>query len=115
MTDMSVLTDLEDGTLAKPTQLNELTSEKTETIKLSVDAALKLNVPIGSFDNKLSRTIFIQEFKKYKEITHLMPAPKDFNTETYIELNEAFMAIKEKIWDQSTTIEFGVYGNSKIR
>lgn len=171
--DPSIFTDIENGKLATPTSLAELTNAKTETIKLSVDAALKLQIPVGNTDNKLSRTIFIQEFKQYKEIvknqeivhfgisirwiiniqklntsanitslpmiaasgqfnyvnasarfevngissreiTALIPAPKDLTTETYVEFNDAFMKIKEKIWDEKVTITpkiLGIYAN----
>jgi hypothetical protein len=171
--DSSIFTDIEDGKIEVPSLLTELTSAKTETIKLSVDAALKLQIPIGSTDNKLSRTIFIQEFKQYKEITKnqeivhygisirwiiniqklnssanitslpmiaasgqfnyvnasarfevngisskeiiaLIPAPKDLTTETYVEFNDAFMKIKDKIWDENVTIApkaLGIYAN----
>lgn len=171
--DPSIFTDIEDGKIEIPTSLAELTNAKTETVKLSVDAALKLQIPIGSTENKLSRTIFIQEFKQYKEIIKnqeivhfgisirwiiniqklnasanitslpmiaasgqfnyvnasarfevngissreiiaLIPAPKDFTTETYAEFNEAFMKIKDKIWDENVTITpkiLGIYAN----
>lgn len=171
--DPSIFTDIEDGKIEIPSLLTELVNAKTETVKLSVDAALKLQIPIGSTDNKLSRTIFIQEFKQYKEITKnqetihfgisirwiiniqklnssanitslpmiaasgqfnyvnasarfevngisskeitaLIPAPKDLTTETYIEFNEAFLKIKDSIWDENVTITpkiLGIYAN----
>jgi hypothetical protein len=171
--DPSIFSDIEDGKINIPSSLAELTNAKTETVKLSVDAALKLQIPIGNTDNKLSRTIFIQEFKQYKEIvknneivhygisirwiiniqklnasanttslpmiaasgqfnyvnasarfevngissreiTALIPAPKDFTTETYGEFNEAFMKIKAKIWDADVLITpkiLGIYAN----
>jgi hypothetical protein len=171
--DTSIFTDIEDGKIEIPSVLTELTNAKTETIKLSVDAALKLQIPIGSTDNKLSRTIFIQEFKQYKEITKnqeivhygisirwiiniqklnsfanitslpmiaasgqfnyvnasarfevngisskevtaLIPAPKDLTTETYVEFNEAFVKIKDRIWDENVIITpkiLGIYAN----
>jgi hypothetical protein len=173
MQDLSIFADIEDGKIEMPSSLTELTNAKTETIKLSVDAALKLQIPIGSTDNKLSRTIFIQEFKQYKEITKnqevvhygisirwiiniqklnssanitslpmiaasgqfnyvnasarfevngisskeittLIPVPKDLTTETYVEFNEAFVKIKDKIWDDNVTITpkiLGIYAN----
>ncbi len=169
----SALTEIDNFTQPQPQSLQELTNEKTETIKLSVDAALKLNIPIGSTDNKLSRIVLIQEYKKFKEITKntetvhygigirwiiniqklcssanisslpmvaasgqfnyvnasarfevngissqeitkLIPAPKDLTTETFFELNEAFIAIKEKIWAPETSITpkiLGVYAD----
>lgn len=171
--DPSIFADIAEGIIEMPSLLAELTNAKTETIKLSVDAALKLQIPIGSTDNKLSRTIFIQEFKQYKEITKnqeivhfgisirwiiniqklnssanitslpmiaasgqfnyvnasarfevngissreitaLIPAPKDLTTETYVEFNQAFIKIKDKIWDGNVTITpkiLGVYAN----
>ncbi len=171
--DPSIFTDIEDGKIEIPSSLIELVNAKTETVKLSVDAALKLQIPIGSTDNKLSRTIFIQEFKQYKEITKnqetihfgisirwiiniqklnsaanitslpmiaasgqfnyvnasarfevngisskeitaLIPAPKDLTTETYVEFNEAFLKIKNSIWDENVTITpkiLGIYAN----
>jgi hypothetical protein len=171
--DPSIFTDIDEGIIAIPSLLTELTNAKTETIKLSVDAALRLQIPIGSTDNKLSRTIFIQEFKQYKEITKnqeivhfgisirwiiniqklnssanitslpmiaasgqfnyvnasarfevngisskeitaLIPAPKDLTTETYVEFNQAFIKIKDKIWDKNVTITpriLGIYAN----
>jgi hypothetical protein len=171
--DPSIFADIEDGKIEIPSLLTELVNAKTETVKLSVDAALKLQIPIGSTDNKLSRTIFIQEFKQYKEITKnqetihfgisirwiiniqklnssanitslpmiaasgqfnyvnasarfevngisskeitaLIPAPKDLTTETYVEFNEAFLKIKNSIWDENVTITpkiLGIYAN----
>jgi hypothetical protein len=171
--DPSIFSDIDDGKINIPSSLAELTNAKTETVKLSVDAALKLQIPIGNTDNKLARTIFIQEFKQYKEITKnnefvhygisirwiiniqklnasanttslpmiaasgqlnyvnasarfevngissreitaLIPAPKDFTTETYAEFNEAFMKIKAKIWDNDVKITpkvLGIYAN----
>lgn len=67
--DLSLLTDIDEGKVQIPAGLSDLTNEKTETIKLSVDAALKLQIPFGSADNKLARTIFIQEYKKYRALT----------------------------------------------
>lgn len=52
-----------------PTKLNELDRETVDIIDLSVDAALALRIPFGSTDNKLSRRVYIQEYKKYKEIS----------------------------------------------
>lgn len=171
--DPSIFADIAEGIIEMPSLLTELTNAKTETIKLSVDAALKLQIPIGPTDHKLSRTIFIQEFKQYKEITKnqetvhfgigirwiiniqklsssanitsvpmiaasgqfnyvnasarfevngissrditaLIPAPKDLTTETYVEFNQAFIKIKDKIWDDNVTITpkiLGVYAN----
>lgn len=173
ITDYSIFKDIDDGKIETPILLSELTNAKTETIKLSVDAALKLQIPIGSIDNKFSRTIFIQEFKQYKEIvkaqerihfgisirwiiniqklnssanittlpliaasgqfnyvnasarfevngissqviTSLIPAPKDLTTETFGEFNQAFLKIKDKIWDKDTNITptiIGIYAN----
>lgn len=51
-----------------PTTLDELDRETVDIIDLSVGAALSLKIPFGSTDNKISRRIFIQEYKKYKEI-----------------------------------------------
>jgi hypothetical protein len=52
-----------------PTRLSELDRETVDIIDLSVDTALALRIPFGATDNKLSRRVFIQEYKKYKEIT----------------------------------------------
>jgi hypothetical protein len=51
-----------------PTQLNELDRETVDIIDLSVDTALALKIPFGSTDNKIARRVYIQEYKKYKEI-----------------------------------------------
>lgn len=58
------------NTINLPTQLNELDRQITETVNLSIDAAASLNLPFGASDNKLSRIVFVQEYKKYKEIQH---------------------------------------------
>lgn len=52
-----------------PTKLSQLDRETVDIVDLSVDAALALRIPFGSTDNKLSRRVYIQEYKKYKEIT----------------------------------------------
>lgn len=52
-----------------PTELSELDRETVDIIDLSVDTALALRIPFGATDNKLSRRVYIQEYKKYKEIT----------------------------------------------
>lgn len=53
-----------------PSRLEQLDRETVDIIDLSVDAALALRIPFGSTDNKIARRVYIQEYKKYKEITH---------------------------------------------
>jgi hypothetical protein len=52
-----------------PKELSDLDRETVDIIDLSVDTALALRIPFGATDNKLSRRVYIQEYKKYKEIT----------------------------------------------
>jgi hypothetical protein len=51
-----------------------------------------------------------------KEITALIPAPKDLTTEIYVEFNEDFLKIKDKIWDEKVAISlkiFGIFANTQ--
>ena len=49
--------------------LEQLDRETVDIIDLSVDTALALKIPFGATENKLQRRIYIQEYKKYREIT----------------------------------------------
>jgi hypothetical protein len=69
MSDPSIFSDIESGQKPLPKTLDELTNEGTSSTHLSVDAALKLKIPISEVENKYSRSIYVQEYKKYKEIT----------------------------------------------
>lgn len=64
----NLLNSVNNNQVTLPSSLNELDRETVDIIDLSVDAAFALKIPFGSTDNKVSRRIFIQEYKKYKEI-----------------------------------------------
>ncbi len=165
----NVIKRVEENKIELPTKLSQLDREKIEIIDMSVDAALALSISFGATDNKIARRVFIQEYKKYKEInyndevlhygisirwivnikklnssanisslpmvtasaqfnnlsasvsfevvgisssliTPLMPSNVDLKSDTYVDLKNAFEKIKEKIWDDSTTISPAVLG-----
>jgi hypothetical protein len=65
----NVIKLVENNQIQLPTSLQQLDREKIDIIDISVDAALALSISFGATDNKISRRVFIQEYKKYKEIT----------------------------------------------
>lgn len=65
----NLLNSVNSNQIQLPTKLSELDRETVDIIDLSVDTALALRIPFGATDNKLSRRVYIQEYKKYKEIT----------------------------------------------
>ncbi len=65
----NLLNSVNSNQIQLPTTLSELDRETVDIIDLSVDTALALRIPFGATDNKLSRRVYIQEYKKYKEIT----------------------------------------------
>lgn len=64
-----LFTQISSNEIPLPTELNQLDRETVDIIDLSVDTALALRIPFGSFENKMSRRVLIQEYKKYKEVS----------------------------------------------
>lgn len=64
-----VIRQIHNDQIDLPSTLSELDRESVEVIILPVDVALAMHIPFGALDNKVARRIFIQEYKKYKEIT----------------------------------------------
>lgn len=64
-----LLRQVDSKKLELPSTLEQLDRETVDIIDLSVDTALALKIPFGATDNKLQRRIYIQEYKKYRELT----------------------------------------------
>jgi hypothetical protein len=167
--DTSILENIEDKRINLPTSLSDLMYESTETVKLSIEAAINLGIPVGQTEDRIGRSVFLQEYRKFtvlsngtnevyygvcirwivsiknlsamanistlpmvvasgqfnfvsatakfdtvgissSQITALMPAPTDLNTETYVELTKAFNEIKKLIWSPDTKIKPTIIG-----
>jgi len=63
-----LLRQVEAKKLELPSALEQLDRETVDIIDLSVDTALALKIPFGATDNKLQRRIYIQEYKKFREL-----------------------------------------------
>jgi hypothetical protein len=64
-----LLEKIDENQVQIPQSLQDLENFKSFTSILSIDTALKLDIPFGAKDSKFSRRVFIQDTLMYKDIT----------------------------------------------